>query len=553
MKNIFKIFLAAFLLVAVYSCKKSAFDINKTPNSANDSTIVYNLILPSAQNFTARVVARNWGWLENYTSVWARSGTYAPNLQEETYQLTTGFQNGIWDGIYDNNYDYQSMQNAATKAGATYYVGIAKIMKSHNYGILLDIYNNAPITEALKGGANVTPKYDKAADGYKYLLAQLNEGIDDILAANVSTTGPNKSIATDDIMFGTKLFPTTTPTAMKDKWVKFANTVKLRLLVHLMGGGVDGGTPANSSAATVVAGFDIAGEFAKIAANGKGYLVTGIDAEVQPGYAADKGNPFYNLYVSDNTATKTGSADYYKANEWGLGYYNANGDSRRTKVYAVVPGSSSYRGVKYGLPSVTSNAFATLSGIGDGIYRGADKPQRIMTATESYFLQAEAIHRGFLPGGPAMASTMLTTAITESHTMLGLTSAAAAGYITGNAGYSDVDYSAPISTSLGVSVKGGIFTIISQKWFALSSIVPYEIWTDYRRCDMSPTVKHFVYGAGVGYQAGPAISVAPSLVGVTEIPSRLLYPANEYNYNPANVGAQGAINLFTSKVFWDQN
>jgi hypothetical protein len=555
MKIKYIIALSAIITIAAASCKKEAFNINKDPNNANDSTIVYNLILASAENNTARIVARNWGWLENYLSVWARSGTYAPNVQEETYQLTTGFQNQIWDGIYDNNYDYQSMQNAATKAGATFYVGIAKIMKAHNYGILLDIYNNAPLSEALKAAANVTPKYDKASDGYKTLLAQLNEAVLDIKNADVTTTGPNKSIATDDIIFGSKLYPGTTITAMKSRWIKLANTMKLRLLVHLMGGGVDGGTSTGvGTPATVVAGFDIAGEFAKIVATGEGYLETGINAQAQPGYQADKGNPFYNAYVLDNTATKPGNADYYKANEWGLGYYVWNADLRRTKMYTTVPGTSNYRGVKYGLPSVTSNAFATLSGIGAGVYRGADQPQWIMTACESYFLQAEAVHRGFVTGSVGTAKTLLNKGITESFEMLGLTAANATTYISGNATYSDVDYDAGSQPGAG-KAKGGIFTIISQKWFALSSIAPYEVWTDYRRVDFSPAIKHFVYASSVDYQAGPSLSVSPFLSpgAVTEIPSRLLYPTNEYNYNPTNVNGEGSINIFTSKIFWDKN
>jgi Starch-binding associating with outer membrane len=554
MKIKYIIALSAVITIAAASCKKEAFNINKDPNNANDSTIVYNLILASAENNTARIVARNWGWLENYLSVWARSGTYAPNVQEETYQLTTGFQNQIWDGIYDNNYDYQAMQNAATKAGASFYVGIAKIMKAHNYGILIDIYNNAPISEALKGGANVTPKYDKAADGYKTLLSELNAAIVDINAADVTATGPNKSIATDDIIYGSKLYPGTTIAAMKTRWVKLANTMKLRLLVHLMGGGVDGGTSTVvGTPATVVAGFDIAGEFAKIVATGAGYLETGIDAQAQPGYQADKGNPFYNAYVLDNTATKPGNADFYKANEWGLGYFNWNGDLRRSKTYTTVPGTTNYRGVKYGLPSVTSNAFATLSGIGAGIYRGADQPQWIMTACESYFLQAEAVARGFSIGGSAgTANALLNLGITESFKMLGLTAADAASYISGNATYADVDYVANAQPGVG-KAKGGIFTIISQKWFALGSIVPYEVWTDYRRVDFSSTVKHFVYGSSVDYQPGPALSVSPFISGVTEIPSRLLYPTNEYNYNPTNVNGEGNINIFTSKIFWDRN
>jgi hypothetical protein len=31
-----------------------------------------------------------------------------------------------------------------------------------------------------------------------------------------------------------------------------------------------------------------------------------------------------------------------------------------------------------------------------------------------------------------------------------------------------------------------------------------------------------------------------------------LYPQAEYNYNAANVGAEGTVNAQTGKVFWDK-
>jgi Starch-binding associating with outer membrane len=549
-KSILILLVVAF--VAITSCKKESFNINQDPNNVNDSTIVYNLILPSAQNSTARQVGRQYGWLQNYLSFWARSGTYAPNSQEESYEITTSFQAGLWSGLYDNIYDYDVMLRKAKVVKADFYTGIARVMKSHNFALLVDFYNNVPYKEALQGNNNITPKYDNGIDIYKDLFRQLDTAIVEIKGASESTTGPNKSIAADDVMFGNTLFPATTIAAMKTRWIRFANTLKLRMLVHLMNGGVEGNTGAGTPSSTV-AGFDIPGEFTKITATGVGYLAStsgDLDAEVQPGYRADKGNPFYNLYVKDNGGNKTGSADYYKANEYAIGYLAFNGDPRETKQYTTDP-SGGYRGVPYGLPSSTANAASELSGIGAGVYRGADKPQWIMTACETYFLIAEAIHRGFILGGAAQAKTSTNLGITKSFTMLGLTATQASSYIAGNATYADVDYSAAAQPGAG-NAKGGIFTIITQKWFALNSIAPYEVWTDYRRVDFSATKSHFVYGSSVGYDPGPAISVAPSN-SKTEIPIRLLYPQSEYNFNPSNVAAQGTINAFSSKVFWNLN
>jgi len=67
----------------------------------------------------------------------------------------------------------------------------------------------------------------------------------------------------------------------------------------------------------------------------------------------------------------------------------------------------------------------------------------------------------------------------------------------------------------------------------------------------SSVIDRFVYGAGVGYDPGPPISIAPQNTS-TKVPVRYLYPQTEYNYNPTNVGAEGTIDRY-SKIFWDLN
>jgi hypothetical protein len=531
LKNIIYISVVAITVAAgSVGCNKDRFDINRNINNPTDSTITYDLLLPASLNNTGKIIATDWAYLQNWLGYWARSGTYAPSVTEETYNVTTSFRAGIWTDFYDNLYDYQTMQNAATKNGAAFYAGIARIMKAHNYGLLVDLYNNVPYTEALKGSANSTPKYDKGLDIYKDLLRQVDTGMSLIKNAAVGTGTPNKTIATDDIMFK----------GDKTLWAKFGNTLKLRLLVHLMNGGI-------LKPQEIVPGIDIPTEIAKITTEGSGFLTK--DAKVNPGYTSGKPNPFYGFYVSDpsDPAPSAQNSVYYKANEYAIRYYEYNGDPRESKFY--VAGTGGLKGVKYGLPSNTANAGSVLAGIGPGVSGTADSAQRVMTAVEGLFLQAEATHRGFMPGGAVQAKILTNAGITESFLMLGLTSTQAASYISNNAGYGDVDYSAP---SLGAGLPGGgLATIIHQKWFALNATATFEVYSDYRRVDFNPpTVNHFVYGTISGFDPGPPISVSPSNTR-TEIPVRLLYPQNEYNYNPANVNAQGTIDAFTSKVFWD--
>ena len=153
--------------------------------------------------------------------------------------------------------------------------------------------------------------------------------------------------------------------------------------------------------------------------------------------------PFYTTYKFTVTNTQTANNVYYRANEWGIGYYHANGDARESRVYE--PGTGGMIGVAYGLPPVNENASPILAGIGPGLYKTSSSPQMVLSSAESFFLQAEAKLRGFITGGPSVASLM-ASGITESFVYLGSTSAAAASYMSGNAGWSDVDVTAVSNT-----------------------------------------------------------------------------------------------------------
>ncbi|MFM7672317.1 MAG: SusD/RagB family nutrient-binding outer membrane lipoprotein [Bacteroidota bacterium] len=528
-KLIYGIPMAAMLIVASTGCRKGQFNINQNVNSVTDSTVTYDVVLPAALHASGTIVGTSWGTIQNWMGFWARSGTYAPNVIEETYEITTGFGNGIWNSCYDNNYDYQIVQAKAGGAGATFYEGIARIMKSHNFMVLVDVYGNIPYSQALKGGGNPTPGYDLGINVYKDLFRQLDTAISLIKNSVVTTTNANKGIATNDIIFQ----------GNKGKWIRFANTLKLRMLIH----------------AYAVSGIDKAAEITAINNEGSGFLGIGEDVMVQPGYAADKPNPFYTVYKTSVAGAQTANNVYYRANKWGIDYYKYNGDPRTSRFYEA--GSNGLVGVAYGLPPITDNSAPNLAGIGPGLYKTNTSPQTIMTAAESFFLQAEARFRGFITTGSTVA-TLTNTGITESFRYMGAGDPST--YLAINAGYPDVDINAvsnsPVNPA-GTQPVGGLFTIISQKWFALNGINTLEVWTDYRRMaynevvTASPVNDRFVYGAGVGYDPGPPISVSPQNTS-TKIPTRYLYPQAEYNYNPTNVAAQGTIDRY-SKIFWDIN
>lgn len=527
-KNILFFFVAS-AMVFMAGCKKERFEINSNPDAITDASVTPGFILPGALQNTARIVATDWAFLNYWMGYWARSGSYQSQTDIETYKFTNDFQVQIWNDLYSNNTNYTIMANKSKQIGAGFYEAIGRIMRAHNFGILVDVYGNIPYFDAFKGTAVATPKYDKGADIYKDLFKELDSSIAILKREDAIDPAKNPDIAVADLAFG----------GNATSWIRFANTLRLRLVMHLHNG---------LSTTQVVPGFDIPAQMAKITS--EGFIGAGQTMQINPGFSGTKPNPYYRAYVANEAGTQTG--DVIRAGAYAIGYYKYNGDQRATRFY-LAPGLSSntpantltaQKGIKFGLPSGDpNNAGDKLSTVrGPGLLpNGAASRAWIFTSVESLFLQAEARQRNIISTGTA--ADLLTAAVRESFVFLGLTAANADSYLAGNAGYPDVDITAP--PYIPGQPGGGLYTILSQKWFALNAIATFEVWTDYRRTD-------YVLGAPVDYDAGPPISVAPSNTS-TKIPRRLLYPQNEYNYNAANVGAEGTVDVFNNKVFWDLN
>jgi hypothetical protein len=520
LKNIITTSTLAVLLIAVAGCSKEKFDINSNPDAVTDISVTPSVLLPGALQSTATNVVSEWWFISWWMGHGARSGSYQSLNEEETYAFTNDFHSAIWTGLYANANNYNIMINKAKEKGQGTYEAIGRIMKSHNFQILTDVYGNIPYTDAFKGTTAPTPAYDKSVNIYNAIFAELDAAIVLLNDAAATDEAKNPDIATADLVFEGN-------TTM---WKKFANTLRLRMLVHLHNG---------INTKSVAAGVDVAAQVAKITSDG--FLGAGESAHLNPGFTGTKPSPYFRIYNTSESGTSS-QRDYLRASAYAIGYYKADGDPRIDQFY-VAP-AAGHKGIAFGTPSSTTLIGSTLSTVrGEGLSPdGASSRAWILTSVESLFLQAEARERGILTSGSS-ASSLLTDAITESFVWLGLTAADAQDYLDYNAGYPDVDYSAGALAS-GLPV-GGLYTILSQKWFALNSIAPYEIWTDYRRTEIA-------YGVGGGYDKGPTLSKDPNRTKAS-IPVRLFYPQNEYNYNGLNVGKQGTIDVFTGKLFWDLN
>lgn len=514
----YKKFLFCVLLAGTLgsSCKKEFFDINQNPNQAVSSNITPDLILPNALTVTGQRITTSFAWLNRWLGYWAPSASWAPAVEENSYNISTSFAPSfnMWANVYNNLFDYDQMEQKAKASGQQFYEGIAKIMKSLNFQILVDQFGNIPYSKANDIKNNLLPAYDKAEDIYPKLITEITAGINLIVNADPSK---NIKISSADIMFhGDPVL-----------WAKFGNTLKLRLLIHQ----------------TQVPGFNPAAEIAIINADGHGFLNAGQSAETNPGYIASKPNAYWTNWGYAQNGDKNNTYD--RANNFALNLMKNLNDERYKYFYRAVragsPVAGQYVGIDYALinalPTLTENNTSDIGGntptgtTPNGLLKSPTMSDWVITSYESIFLQAEALARGWAVNTSyASAQAAYNEGVKESFRWLnvGLSASAANTFATTYLAQADARITWPATQAAQINV------ILWQKYFAFNGNNALETWTDYRRI---PAVNI-------------PLSTAPRVANA--IPVRMQYSQDEYNYNATNVLAQGTINQFTSTIFWDR-
>jgi hypothetical protein len=418
----------------------------------------------------------------------------------------------LWANYYLNASNYKFVADQSAKLGDQfgYYVAIAKIMKVYDVQVLVDNYGNIPYFSALKGFASLSPTYDDASAIYEDLSNQLDTAVT-IIKSGTAAGNWNIPAATVDIMFQGKM----------DLWAKLANTMNLRLLVHQS----EIGGSKNSF---------ITGEIAKIVANGQGFLGAGADARINPGYQKATGlqNPFWETNGL-GVGNDIGGRDYNRASEYGVNFFKGLNDPRTGRIFrdiASLPGvnktvGATYVGIPFGVDPTNQWVTQNTSGWGLGVMGAPSDPVTFLSAAESQFLQAEAVHRGWLTGDE---KALYESGITESFRLLG------AGDPTSYIGQPAVAFPAPGSAA-------ALKAIVIQKWAANYVVDAMESWTDLRR---------------LGYPNDLPQSLNAAKINPTP-PIRLFYPQTEYSNNTGAVNAEenkeglSGNYQFSKPVFWD--
>ena len=223
------------------------------------------MVFSAALAGSAENIGTDYLKVNNLMGFWSRSGNYVSDGQTESYNIPNDYTDADWGDLYNTLNRYEYIEKQGHLNNLPFYVGVAKTMKAIHFSTLVDVYNNVPYSEAFDVVGKVQPKYDKAQDIYNDLIQKLDSAVIYFDTAKVFYALPTTTDAvrsTDDqydIMFGRGKGGSSASSAndRMDKWVTFANTVKLKLLIH--------------EAKVIDAAYRTA-EIDKITANGRGFI-----------------------------------------------------------------------------------------------------------------------------------------------------------------------------------------------------------------------------------------------------------------------------------------
>jgi len=499
----YKYICIALLCAGITFPSCSFYDVNEDPNNITEARVTE--ILPSA---TVNIGFMGASDLMRYSNLimqqFSGHGPVANNTftNYERYFITDSDVNNNWNNIYaDILADLEQLIIISTENGSPHYTGVARILKAYTYQVTVDAWGDVPFSEATQFGAVLYPKYDDDATIYPKLIELLDQGIADINAP-ASVLEPAAS---------STFYPNSDWAASKVQWERFANTLKLRILLHYSE--VD---PAFASQ-----------QITDLINSGAAFMQSTDDnfqmmflnqPQRQNPIASIEGGQFKNQFFP---------------NRFIVDIMNESEDPRRSSFFVTFPyNSGSYKGstildvdpsTQYsrlhsyikGTPSAVNPEMINQDGSIEGaaITYGGDAPSRLLLYSEYNFIRAEAALR---LGAPGDAGAFFQEGIRASMKDAGVSEAEVTAYIDANG-------------TLAGSEEEMLEQIINQKFIANFGVM-MEPWTDWRR---------------TGY---PAITPIPKPLAIyDEIPRSLFYPVSEVTSNP-NINQKTSM---LERVFWD--
>jgi hypothetical protein len=487
MKKLKYISLVLALLIST-SCEQSLEELNIDPNNPQQATP--SLVFPAGAMSSASVIGGRYAiiggiWSQYYTQ---NNASNQYKSIEAFYYVPNDFANQ-WQELYSgslNDLKYVKKVSAAEENWSFYLM--ATVIEAYTFQVLTDMHGDIPFSEALKGNEGIAnPNYESSQAIYDSLIARLDNAL-----SKDFTLGTVQDPGTSDLIFGGASTPLATDIRL---WKQFANTLKLKIYLRQF----------KAREAVASAGIQA------LYNSGAEFLTTSaaIDRFADE---ASKSNP---LFEQDQRQLNT--TENLKASNTLFKFLQENNDPRVDTLYR-----ENKDGIRKAMNQGDFNAPSTVL---DPLtisraYLNAEDPVYFISKAESYFLQAEAVERGW---GTGDAKSLYEEGVKAAFEFFGDPSIAQ-GLLADEYAYG-AHYD---NTKLG--------TIAIQKWASMA-------WTRqgleayFERLRTGYPLYSPVYSDDEDYVAGYIVYPKEGTTTDNKFAKRLFYPDTEVLRNP-NAPAQ---------------
>jgi hypothetical protein len=529
--KILGIFSAAWLLLCVSGCADMFEDYNTNQHEATEEMLSHDYLKTGAffsqmqrnvvlfafgQGSDGAVLSSDYQVAQGLTSdlysgYIAPTGTWQAGVHNGSYAFITGWiEQTFTRGFSGVMPAWQSVVEIAEEQAFPEVAALATVVKVEAMHRVADAYG--PIPYCNYGSGTLQNTYDALDAVYQRFFEELDDAID-VLTDFVNGNPSAKILEKYDLIYQ----------GDATKWVKFANTLRLRLAMRVRF--------ANASLAQTEAEKSI---------NSPIGLITNVNERASLKHAAiEYVHPLLEIQdFNEGEARMSAAMD---------SYLNGYGDPRLS-IYFRPNKNGEYKGVRLGIVPPNPTIYA-MDNVG---YLNVTNTTEIVwiTAAESYFLRAEGALIGWNMGGTA--ADFYTRGVTASLEENGVGGEAAAylaktsppaAYIQPAGGVGSAAAPSTIYPKWedGATTDEKLERIITQKWIAMYPDGP-EGWAEFRRTGypkLFPVVTN---------NSGGTINTASQV-------RRIPYPQSEYNNNSAGVQSGiaklGGQDHGGTKLWWD--
>jgi hypothetical protein len=456
-KKFFKILFATGLLVG--SCTSNFEEINTDKSKISDQAL---------SSFAVDMLFAN-GQYRNYNLAYqVYQNLHADLFAQYFANVNTGFitdRYGINDSYMTNAFNQFYQQTARPIEVAIIETSptgrfpnpvkhaVAKIMKVAAFATRTDYWGPMPYS-SFNNGQLAVP-YDSQEFMYKDFLKVLKENAEFLKGQPIKN-----AFSTNDQIFNGNV----------DKWVKFANSLRLRFALRI----------------SVVEPALAKAEAEDAVASGVITVAGGINAG--PGFpvSATGDEAFFKVTTNSPNVLNTLATNSNRMSSAMESYLKGYSDPRLDKYFAPVSGTT-FKGLRNGYPAAQlqgDNSAASNSNVGPllAVAAAATTPNIVMTLAEVNFLRAEGALKGWNMGGTA--KELYEGGIRSSLRQWGVTTAATVdAYLAGTKGsvaVKDGPALSQVQVKWSDKADENLEQVMTQKWLALYPN-GLEAWADYRR------------------------------------------------------------------------